>query len=204
MDMKTKLKNAAWVWFVAVFLSMATEAQAQTVTVTGRVTSVNGESLPGVNILVIEQETGTITNIEGEYEVSAPSNATLRFSYIGYETQNIPVEGRTTIDVQLTESTAALDEVIVMGYTTDSKRQVSSSIAPVSGEKLVQVLTHDPTATLAGQVAVAIIEHECGRPDHNADLIIRGSGSISASTSPLNVMGDIIAGAVARDAVCPS
>src|SRR5690625_197122 len=98
MDMKTKLKNAAWVWFVAVFLIMATEAQAQTVTVTGRVTSVNGESLPGVNILVIEQETGTITNIEGEYEVSAPSNATLRFSYIGYETQNIPVEGRTTID----------------------------------------------------------------------------------------------------------
>src|SRR5690625_293874 len=135
MDMKTKLKNAAWVWFVAVFLIMATEAQAQTVTVTGRVTSVNGESLPGVNILVIEQETGTITNIEGEYEVSAPSNATLRFSYIGYETQNIPVEGRTTIDVQLTESTAALDEVIVMGYTTVSKRQVSSSIAQVRSEE---------------------------------------------------------------------
>jgi len=204
MDMKTKLKNAAWVWFVAVFLIMATEAQAQTVTVTGRVTSVNGESLPGVNILVIEQETGTITNIEGEYEVSAPSNATLRFSYIGYETQNIPVEGRTTIDVQLTESTAALDEVIVMGYTTVSKRQVSSSIAQVSGENLEQVMTHDPTTALEGQVAGVIIEQESGRPGQNADIIIRGAGSISASTSPLYVIDGIIAGSGARDAVSPS
>jgi hypothetical protein len=123
--------------------------QAQQVTVTGTVTSAEtGETLPGVNVSVVGQSLGAVTNLEGEYEIEVDADATIRFSYIGFVTQNIPVSGRDIIDVELVESVQALDELVVMGYTVVSKREVSSSVAQVSAADLEGITTSDPTEAL--------------------------------------------------------
>ena len=140
-------------------LLLATTIYAQQVTVTGTVTSVEtGETLPGVNVSVVGQSTGTVTSFEGTYELDVDSDATLRFSYIGFVTQNIPVNGREVIDVELAESVQALDELVVMGYTVVSKREVSSSVAQVSAEDLQGITTNDPTEALEGQMAGVVVE----------------------------------------------
>lgn len=192
--MKVKIRFTWWLLFVSAFLIGVPSVQAQTVTVSGQVTSVNGESLPGVNILVVGQSTGTVTDADGRYQINVSSSGTLRFSYIGFETLDVPVQGRTTLDVILQESTALLDEVIVMGYTTVSKRQVSSSVAQVSGEVLQQAATHDPVTALEGRMAGVIIAQSSGRPGIDADITIRGTGSIGAGTSPLYVVDGVIGG----------
>lgn len=184
---------------------LATTIHAQQITVTGTVTATEtGETLPGVNVAVVGQATGTTTNFDGVYELEVDSDATLRFSYIGFVTQNIPVNGQDVIDVELAQSVQAFDELVVMGYTVVSKREVSSSVAQVSEQDLQGFTTSDPTAALEGQMAGVIIEQSSGRPGQNADILIRGAGSISASSSPLYVIDGVIAGAGDRQAVAPS
>lgn len=189
---------------VLLFL-LATTIHAQQITVTGTVTSAEtGETLPGVNVSVVGQATGTTTGFEGNYEIEVDAEATLRFSYIGFVTQNIPINGREVVDVELAESVQALDELVVMGYTVVSKRDVSSSVAQISARDLEGITTNDPTEALEGQMAGVIVEQSSGRPGQNADILIRGTGSISASSSPLYVIDGVIAGAGDRDAVAPS
>lgn len=190
---------------VLLLLLLATTTHAQLVTVTGTVTSSEtGETLPGVNVSVVGQATGTVTNLEGNYEIEVSAEATLRFSYIGFVAQNIPVNGRDVIDVELAESVQALDELVVMGYTVVSKREVSSSVAQVSEQDLEGISSSDPTAALEGKMAGVVVEQSSGRPGQNADILIRGTGSISASSSPLYVIDGVIAGAGEREAVAPS
>lgn len=178
---------------------------AQQITVSGTVTSVEtGETLPGVNVAVVGQATGTTTDFEGNYELNVSADATLRFSYIGFITQNIPVNGMETINVELAESVQALDELVVLGYTVVSKRDVSSSVAQISERDIETITTSDPTEAIEGQMAGVIVEQSSGRPGQNADIIIRGMGSISASSSPLYVIDGVIAGAGEREAVAPS
>lgn len=189
---------------VLLLLTMAT-VQAQQVTVTGTVTSVEtGETLPGVNVSVVGQATGTTTGLEGTYEIEVNADATLRFSYIGFVAQNIPVNSLEVIDVELAESVQALDDLVVMGYTVISKRDVSSSVAQISSQDIESFTISDPIEALEGQMAGVIVEQSSGRPGQNASILIRGTGSISASSSPLYVIDGVIAGAGARDAVAPS
>lgn len=186
-------------------LLLATTTYAQLVTVSGTVTSAEtGETLPGVNVSVVGQSQGTVTSFEGTYEIEVDSDVTLRFSYIGFVAQDIPVNGREVIDVELAESVQALDELVVMGYTVVSKRDVSSSVAQVSAEDIEGVTTTDPTEAIEGRMAGVVVEQSSGRPGQNANIVIRGMGSISASSSPLYVIDGVIAGAGEREAVAPS
>lgn len=204
MDTKNNMKCSG-LWFMSIFFIFATVTNAQQLTVTGEVTSSsNEETLPGVNISIVGQDGGTVTDLEGQYELEVSSDDTLSFSYIGYQALTVPVDGRNVIDVSLEESTEALDEVIVMGYRAVSKRDVSSSISQVSGDALEQVTTHDPTEMIEGQMSGVNVSQESGRPGTNADITVRGMGSISAGTSPLYVVDGVIAGSGARDAVSPS
>ncbi len=200
------IKYLTWLCAISTFLVIATTANAQQLNISGQVTSVSdGESLPGVNI-IIEGETssGTVTNAQGEYQINASADDILRFSFVGFEALSVPVEGREVIDVELSESTTDLDEVVVMGYRTVSNREVSSSISQVDGEDLDRVTTQDPTEMLEGQMAGVVVSQSSGRPGLNADINIRGAGSISAETAPLYVIDGVIAGSGARDAVTPS
>ncbi|MEX0905724.1 MAG: TonB-dependent receptor [Balneolaceae bacterium] len=190
---------------VLIALIAVTTINAQQITVSGTVTSaVTGETLPGVNIAIVGESGGSVSNLNGNYEISVAADATLRFTFIGFEPQLVPVEGRTSIDVELSESTSVLDEVLVVGYGTISKRQITSSVAQVSGQDLQTVESHDPIDMLQGQMAGVVIERTSGQPGSNASITIRGQGSISASSNPLYVVDGVIAGTGSRDAVSPS
>jgi len=204
--MKKRITYSLWLWMLCAFSVLAANTvEAQQITVSGTITSAQtGETLPGVNIVIQGTDTGTITDLEGQYEIQSPSDGVLRFSFIGFETQTVDVDGRETINIELVESTAALDEVIVMGYGTISKRQITSSVSQITGASLQEVTTHDPIDMLQGQMPGVVVERTSGAPGQNASITIRGQGSITASTNPLYVIDGVIAGTGARDAVNPS
>lgn len=109
---------------------------AQNVSVSGQVLDATGFSLPGVNIIVAGTSTGTITDIDGNYSIEAPGDAVLLFNYVGFKSQEIPVNGRPLINVVLEEDLLSLSEVVVVGYGTQRREAVTGSVATVRGDQL--------------------------------------------------------------------
>ncbi|MEQ9437891.1 MAG: TonB-dependent receptor [Cyclobacteriaceae bacterium] len=172
-----------------------------TATVTGQVTSSpDGEGLPGVNILVKGSITGTVSDAEGKYSISvSDENATLTFSSIGYITQEIPVNGRTVIDVALVEDVQSLEEIVVVGYGTQSTRNLSSSIAKVGEEDLADLPVAQFSQKLQGKVSGVQISQTTGTPGAGMDIRIRGAASITAGSNPLFVVdGNPIVGSISN------
>lgn len=102
---------------------------AQNVTVSGRVLDNYGATLPGVSIMVVGTSTGTITDIEGNYKIDVPADAVLRYNFVGFEVQDIPVEGRSLVNVVMKEDMIGLSEVVVVGYGTQRREAVTGSVA---------------------------------------------------------------------------
>jgi TonB-linked SusC/RagA family outer membrane protein len=147
--------------------------------VTGNVTDAEtGEPLPGVYVLLKGTTTGVITGVDGNYSIKVPDTmGTLVFSSIGYTTQEIPVKGRTSISVQLAMSNTALDEVVVIGYGTQKKANISGAVAAISGVKLSVTPAPDISLTLAGQLPGLVTKNEGGLPGYNsAKIQIRNFG----------------------------
>src|SRR5690606_15926232 len=136
------------------------------ITVTGTVTSSSdGLGLPGTNVLVKGTFTGTVTDIDGRYSLSVPNPTdTLVFSSIGYITQEIPVNGRTSINVVLEEDVESLDEVVVVGYGTQSARQVSSAVSKVDFDKLGDLPVAQFSQKLQGKLAGVQVSQTTGTP----------------------------------------
>ena len=172
----------------------ASDLQQQVVT--GKITdSQTGDPMPGVNILVKGTALGAISDIEGKYTLSVPDrNATLVFSFIGYISQELPLGGKPVVDVVLGAELTGLDEVIVVGYTSKQKSQISSSIAVVAPEKLRSVTSNSVSNLLQGQAAGVVVSSSSGDPNASTAVIIRGSSSINAGSSPLYVVDGIIGG----------
>lgn len=168
---------------------------AQEVSVSGTVTDTDGEALPGVNVLIDESGSGTITNTEGEYRLEAPSDGTLVFSFIGFDPQRVAIEGQTTIDVVMQESTAELDELVVMGCSERGLREISSSVVSVDAEDLQDVTTSNTTSLLQGKASGVYMSSTSGSPGSTPEVRIRGAGSITAGSDPLYVIDGVIAGA---------
>ncbi len=167
---------------------------AQDVSVSGKVTDSAGDALPGVNVLIDESGSGTITNNEGEYQLEAPSDGTLVFSYVGFEQQRIAINGSNTIDVVLQESTAELDDLVVMGYSERGLREISSSVASIDAEDLQDVTTSNTTSLLQGKASGVYMSSTSGSPGSTPEVRIRGAGSITAGSDPLYVIDGVIAG----------
>ena len=130
--------------FVVALLFLGT-IQAQTIT--GTVSDATGP-LPGANVLVKGTTNGTQTDFDGNYTITAESDATLVFSYIGYKSVTIPVNGQTTIDVSLEEDASKLDEVVVTGYGSQAKKDLTGAVAVVDTDQLLSI----PAATFAQQL----------------------------------------------------
>ena len=159
-------------------------------TVTGRVTDTkSGEGLPGVNVVVKNSSTGTVTNMDGNYSLSVPENATLVFSFIGYITQEVPVNGRSTIDVNIRQDVQALEEVVVTGYTTQQKKDITGAVAVVETEELLSVPAASFTQQLEGRAA-GIMVGTSGEPGAGASVRIRGIGSFN-NNDPLYVIDGV-------------
>ncbi|MCC9137604.1 SusC/RagA family TonB-linked outer membrane protein [Pontibacter silvestris] len=169
----------------------------QTQQITGTVTdATTGEALPGVTVLVDGSTTGTATGINGDFTINVPStDATLVFSFIGYETQRVPLNGRTNVNVQLGTDAQALEEVVVVGYGTVRKSDVTGAVSTVQTEKIQQVATVDVNQALQGKVAGVQITPGSGAPGTGAKVRIRGIGSFGAS-DPLYVVDGYPVGSI--------
>ena len=163
----------------------------QAVSVTGKVTSATGEPLPGVSIKIKGAAAGTSTNAEGTYSLSVPDGATLIFSSVGFETQEIALNGRTEINVVLAASTQQLEQVVVVGYGTSRRKDLTGSVASVTGAELAKQPVLTATQAVQGKVAgVQVITS--GDPNALPIIRIRGTGTMLGGANPLYVVDGII------------
>ncbi len=169
----------------------AQPAQAQR-TVTGKVTSEEGESLIGVNILIKGTSTGTITDIDGNYSLNVPSEeSVLVFSYTGFGSQEVQVGNQSVINVTLSEGSELLEEVVVVGYGTQRRGDVTAAISSVDGEDIQQLPVSSVEGALQGRAAGVQINNTSGQPGAGINVRVRGSTSITASNQPLYVVDGI-------------
>jgi TonB-linked SusC/RagA family outer membrane protein len=164
------------------------QAPAQAGTpITGRVLDEKGEALPGANVVVKGTAVGTATNIDGQYSINAPAGSTLVFSFVGYPAQEITLNGRTSIDVKFAApQSQSLNDVVVVGYGTQSKREVTGAIASVKGAELVNQASQNPVSSLQGKVSGVQITNS-GQPGASPQIRIRGVGSL-VGVNPLYVV----------------
>lgn len=162
-------------------------------TVTGEVVDqATGETLPGVNIVVQGTQTGTSTDSEGLYELDVPSlQDTLIFTFIGYQRQVIPINGRTTINVTMISQTLSGEEVVVVGYGTQERRQITGSVTSVKEGDFV-ANTSSASEMIQGKVPGLQISTRSGNPNDNPTIRLRGISSFSANQEPLVVIDGVI------------
>ena len=199
MLMKTKIL------FLLVFVAMCwTTAMAQ-LTVKGTVVS-DSESEPLVGVAILEKGTsnGTITDIDGNYSIQLKSNnATLVVSYMGYTTQNISVNGRSNIDIRLVDDSKLLDDVVVVGYGTMKKSDISGSVATINKEQMARKVPVNVAQALQGAAAGVMVTSQDGAPGSKSAIRIRGIGTINGDAQPLYVVDGVQVGTNA-DFVNPS
>ena len=162
---------------------------AQAITVTGTVIDEEQQPLIGVTILVDGTTTGTISDFDGNYQLEVPSgDVILKFSYTGYSNQEIQVNNRSRIDVTMSTSVSALDEVVVIGYGEVTKRDLTGSVSSVKSEELDQLKPVSFENGLAARAAGVQVVTSQGGPGESAKIRIRGGTSINASNDPLYVV----------------
>jgi TonB-linked SusC/RagA family outer membrane protein len=158
-------------------------------TVSGRVTDEAGIALPGVSILVKSQQTGTTTDADGNYSINTPEgNVTLVFSFVGFILQEVAVNNRTTVDVQMVIDNKALEEVVVVGYGTQRKRDITSAVSVVNMDDIGEVPKSNVTRMLQGQAPGVVIKQKSGTPGQQFDIKVRGISSLGAGSDPLYVI----------------
>ncbi len=164
-------------------------------TVSGRVIGVDGEPLPGVNVFIEGTTHGTITNIDGEYELEMEGTGqNIVFSFIGFQTQTIAVSGREQINITLVEESIGLDEVVAVGYGVQKKSDLTGAVAKVKSEELTKVAAANPAEGLQGRIAGVNITKGDGAPGGSGVSIkIRGVGTLGGNT-PLIVVDGFIGG----------
>ncbi|RAV28145.1 SusC/RagA family TonB-linked outer membrane protein [Sinomicrobium soli] len=188
--MKTSLMRRLLL-FTAFFCAVGAQVYAQ-ITVSGTVSDATGP-LPGANIVVKGTTNGTQSDFDGNYTLDGvPEDAVLVFSYIGYREQEIDVSGETTLNVTLEEDTQALDEVVVVGYGTQRRSDLTGAVSTVSSESLQEAPVTNPEQALAGRAAGVNVSTNSGRPGGNTNVRIRGNNSINASNGPLYVVDGVI------------
>lgn len=161
-------------------------------TVSGRVTGENGEPLPGVTVLVKGTTIGTATNVDGSFALTVPDrNATLVFSYVGYVAQEVALNNRASVSVTLQPDNKALKEVVVVGYGTQNKSDVTGALSSVTEEQIQEVPVQNATQALQGRAAGVDIAQGTYRPGEMPSIRIRGNRSLLASNEPLYVVDGI-------------
>lgn len=161
-------------------------------TVTGTVSDANGP-LPGVNVIVKGTTNGVTTDFDGNYSIdNVASDATLVFSFIGYKTQEVAVNGQSTINLTMEEDSQALDEVVVVGYGTTTKKEITSAVTQVGEEEFNRGTVNAPSELLQGKVAGLSIYNKGGNPNEDAVIRLRGISTIGSNSQPLVVIDGVI------------
>ncbi|MFT6881721.1 MAG: outer membrane receptor protein involved in Fe transport, partial [Marinoscillum sp.] len=167
------------------FFFFFTEANGQELTISGRVIDENGESLPGVTILIKDSGKGTITDFDGNFKLSVPDNSILQFSFIGFKEIEVPVNGRTVVNVTMSEDLIQMDEVVVIGYGTVEKKDLTGSVSILSEDDLALQPVVRVESALQSKVPGVLVNQNSGNPGSALKVRIRGVNSFSGGNNPL-------------------
>lgn len=178
--------------FAFFMLCMPVALWAQSITVRGTIKDATGETLLGVNVVEAGTTNGTITNLDGKYEIRVGRNASLVFTYIGYKTKTVPVNGKTQLDVTLDADVLGLEEVVVVGYGQMKRADVTGSVVSVSGDAIQKSVVTSIDQILQGRAAGVQIQQNSGMPGASSSIRIRGINSLNASNEPIFVIDGVI------------
>lgn len=175
---------------MAMLLCLLSTASWAQQTVTGTVTDDENLPLIGVSILLVNSSTGTVTDLDGSYSLSVPEGAVLRFSYTGYTTQEISVDGRSTIDVSLSTNAEIIDEIVVVGYGSQRREAVTGAVSSIDAEEVSALTVSNLGEAIQGRLAGVQVTSG-GSPGAAPLIQVRGIGSISFGSGPLYVVDGV-------------
>jgi outer membrane receptor protein involved in Fe transport len=160
--------------------------------ISGKVTDENGNSINGASVTVKGSTAGTTTKADGTYSLSVPANAkALVITYIGMEALEIPISGKTTINASLRSEEKAMQEVVVVGYETVRKKDVTAAISKISSADIDNLPNVNLAQAMQGRAAGVIVANANGIPGGSSSVLIRGVGSVSAGSVPLYVVDGV-------------
>ncbi|HDZ14899.1 MAG TPA: SusC/RagA family TonB-linked outer membrane protein, partial [Pricia sp.] len=168
-------------------LLVASSIWAQT-TVTGTVTDLDNLPLPGTSVVEQGTSNGTTTDFDGNFSIETSEDAVLEFSYLGYATQEVPVNDQTSLQVSLTEDAAQLDEVVLVGYGSQRKKDLTGAVTSVKSEDFNQGVVTSPEQLIQGKVSGVNVTGASGEPGSGQNITIRGVGSVRSGSTPLFVV----------------
>ncbi|MDD3194445.1 MAG: TonB-dependent receptor [Paludibacter sp.] len=185
-------KNFRQLSIAVLLLMLPVVGFAQTISVRGTVKDATGESLLGVNVKEAGTSNGTITNLDGMYEIQVNRNATLVFTYIGYKPVNLKVDGKSVLNVLMEADVLGLEEVVVVGYGQMRRADVTGSVVSVSSEAISKSVATSLDQVLQGRAAGVQIQQNSGIPGGSSSIRIRGINSLNASNEPIFVIDGVI------------
>lgn len=189
--MKRKIPRINAIVLVLLLLSLGSYAQSQ---ISGKVTDENDEGLIGVSVAVKGTTRGAITDVSGNYTITASPGEVIDFSSIGYQTQSITLGNQTVLNLTMTEDSEALDEVVVVGYGVTKKRDLTGAVGSVDAEQLENIPAPRVDQMLQGRAAGVQVTAVNGAPGARASIRIRGGNSVNADNEPLYVIDGFIVG----------
>ncbi|MCU0323658.1 MAG: TonB-dependent receptor [Spirosomaceae bacterium] len=177
---------------IAVLLFTSLSVMAQDITVSGTVKGSDGSGLPGVNVQVKGTSKGTQTDINGKYTLSGVSkNATLQFSFVGLNSQEVAIGNRSVVDVVMTDDTKVLEEVVVVGYGTVKKKDATGAVNAIGAKDFQKGIVTSPEQLMQGRVAGVQITQNSGEPGGGINVRIRGTSSVFGGNNPLFVIDGV-------------
>ncbi|HVN58172.1 MAG TPA: TonB-dependent receptor [Bacteroidales bacterium] len=188
--MKKRICLMLSTFFLGIFLAGAVSAQG--IKVTGKVKdAADGSALAGVTVMEKGTTNGTMTDMQGAFSINVPPTATLVFSYVGYLSQEVPVNNQTTINISLGVNVTALQDVVVIGYGTVKKSDATGSVTAISSKDFNKGAISQPQDLLVGKTAGVVITTAGGAPGSGATIRIRGGSSLNASNDPLIIIDGV-------------
>jgi TonB-linked SusC/RagA family outer membrane protein len=178
--------------YILLFIGIFSFVSAQSQQLTGRIISpTEPDGLPGVNVSIKGTSSGAISDVNGNFSIAIESGSTLVFSFIGYKTQELLYSGQTSVVITMEESASELDEVVVVGYSSIIKKNITGAVSTVSADNLKGISVNSLDQALQGQVAGVQVTQSSGTPGGGVSIRIRGATSISASNRPLVIIDGI-------------
>ncbi|WP_019989790.1 SusC/RagA family TonB-linked outer membrane protein [Rudanella lutea] len=173
---------------------MTLTAYGQSLSLSGTVRDDAGQPLPGATVVVRGTTTGTTTNAEGSFSIRVQPSDVLEISSIGFQGTTVAVDGRTSVEISLNRSTATLDEVVVLGYTSTTQKNLTGAAQSVTAKDLKDVTANNVGQLLQGKAAGVFIGNSSGDPRTPPKVLVRGIGTLTASSNPLYVVDGVIGG----------
>ncbi|MDR2907217.1 MAG: carboxypeptidase-like regulatory domain-containing protein, partial [Bacteroidales bacterium] len=188
--MKKTNPNSAKMWLLCMFmLLVSSSAFAQSRTISGTVRDDKNEPIPFASVSVPGSTVGVSTDMDGRFQLNIPEGInSIIVSFIGYHKQTIELNGRVTFDIVLESENVALDEVVVIGYGTTTRRDLTGAVSSVSGKDLVAATVSSAAEALTGKMAGVQVTSTEGSPDAEIKIRVRGGGSITQSSAPLYIV----------------